>query len=163
MTSCWGCSVLSTKFSPVEGFDVEGSFETASRGLRFYSNHGVQVVNMSFGADIGTTAYNAMRGLLPWQGRPIREGGFGWGEDWGEITTLMFPGDPLTGAFWSELNIDGNGTALHDGSRVIHGDDVIAGDNQVNRIRVSFDRWWFGRRRGRLRWRTSRQRQYADE
>ena len=45
---------------------------------------------------------NLLRGLQR-SGEPIREGGNGDGSD-GRILTFMFPGDPVTGAFWSMEN-----------------------------------------------------------
>lgn len=44
-------------------------------------------------------------------GQPLTVGG--WGRDFSDIpTTYSFPGDPVTGAFWSAVNIDGAGSAL---------------------------------------------------
>ncbi len=52
--------------------------------------------------------YNYMRGL--WHdGRPVTYGGDG--RDFSDKpTTFFYPGDPVTGAFWSEMNMDGVGT-----------------------------------------------------
>ena len=52
--------------------------------------------------------YNYMRGL--WHdGRPVTYGGDG--RDFSDKpTTFFYPGDPVTGAFWSEMNMDGAGT-----------------------------------------------------
>lgn len=54
--------------------------------------------------------YRNMRGL--WRdGTPIRVGGDGLSEgDTVATTRFMFSGDPVTGAFWSEINTDGDGT-----------------------------------------------------
>jgi hypothetical protein len=41
-------------------------------------------------------------------GTPMTVGGNGYGGT--ERTTFMFPGDPVTGAFWSEANTDGQGS-----------------------------------------------------
>jgi hypothetical protein len=49
-------------------------------------------------------------------GTPITEGGIGYLTD-GDTTTWAFPGDPVTGAFWSEVNADGNGTPNPGGDR----------------------------------------------
>ena len=52
--------------------------------------------------------YNAQQGF--WRGgQPLRAKGNGFQTD-GEITKFAFPGDPVTGAFWSEVNNDGNGS-----------------------------------------------------
>ena len=53
--------------------------------------------------------YNLMRGLWS-DGRPVTYGGDG--RDFSDIPTPFFyPGDPLTGEFWSQMNLDGQGTA----------------------------------------------------
>jgi len=47
-------------------------------------------------------------------GSPQREGGFLGYEGWGGIghpTPFYMPGDPVSGAFWSEVNLDGQGAA----------------------------------------------------
>ena len=48
--------------------------------------------------------YNLMQGLFC-DGTPITEGGDGYYTG-GEVTTFMYPGDPVTGAFWSERSED---------------------------------------------------------
>ncbi len=55
----------------------------------------------------GSEAYGYLRGI--WRdGKPITLGGTGYG---GDVTVdYMFPGDPTTGAFWSEENTDGAGS-----------------------------------------------------
>ena len=59
--------------------------------------------------------YNFMQGRWR-QGRPVTFGGSGQGfsED---PAPFMFPDDPTTAAFWSELNADGAGTARPPGDR----------------------------------------------
>ena len=59
--------------------------------------------------------YNVQRGF--WRGgQPITAKGTGFQTD-GEITKFAYPGDPVTGAFWSEVNGDGNGTRHFSGDR----------------------------------------------
>ncbi len=54
----------------------------------------------------GAGAYSYLRGV--WQdGTPMTLGGSGLGGN--ERTAFMYPGDPVTGSFWSEVNIDGAG------------------------------------------------------
>ena len=62
--------------------------------------------------------YNRLRGRFN-DGTPIREGGYGYPSEGGtgEEIRLMFPGDPVTGAYWSEVNIDGTGTNATSGDR----------------------------------------------
>src|SRR5690606_19537892 len=48
--------------------------------------------------------YNRMQGL--WNdGTPMTEGGNGY-QTGGDVTTFAFPGDPVTGQFWSEVDED---------------------------------------------------------
>ena len=58
--------------------------------------------------------YNYMQGI--WKdGTPMCEGGYGYpwpnGFECTGVARFMYPGDPVTGEFWSERNLDGNGTA----------------------------------------------------
>jgi hypothetical protein len=56
--------------------------------------------------------YPASRGLR-WRGESILEFGDGINAPPGApVTKFMFPGDPTTASFWSELNSDGNGHPL---------------------------------------------------
>lgn len=59
--------------------------------------------------------YHRLQGLFP-DGTPVREGGrTGDGpEATGPVTTYVFPGDPVTGQFWSAENI-GNGARAQAG------------------------------------------------
>ncbi|MCH8962836.1 MAG: T9SS type A sorting domain-containing protein [Bacteroidetes bacterium] len=51
-------------------------------------------------------------------GRPLTLGGFGY--DFSDIRThFTFSGDPTTGAFWSEFNVDDQGTANRPGWRIL--------------------------------------------
>lgn len=62
--------------------------------------------------------YHQMRGLWP-NGRPIFEFRDGFEQQAHTTTTtrFMYAGDPVTEAFWSELNIDGRGTDSPRGDR----------------------------------------------
>jgi len=63
------------------------------------------------------SVFYSLQGLWP-DGAPMRARGNGYGEQGGApITTFLFTGDPVTGAFWSERNIDGTGTAHPPGGR----------------------------------------------
>ncbi len=42
-------------------------------------------------------------------GVEMREGGTGYPPQTGPVTTFAYPGDPVTGAYWSERNTDGGG------------------------------------------------------
>ena len=53
--------------------------------------------------------YNYLQGLQI-GGNPIVEGGTG-DNNFGTPTRFAFPGDPVTGTYWSDVNSDGNGTA----------------------------------------------------
>ncbi len=54
--------------------------------------------------------YRTMMGLWP-DSSVVRERGDGYAEDASApVTTFMYPGDPTTGAFWSEFNTDEAGT-----------------------------------------------------
>ena len=59
--------------------------------------------------------YNYMQAR--WKdGRPLTLGGYG--REFSDIpVNFYFPGDPLTGAFWSEFNTDAQGTARRPGNR----------------------------------------------
>lgn len=60
--------------------------------------------------DRGPEYYRFMQGL--WRdGSPIREGGYG-ADPVGKPTTFMFAGDPVAGAFWSEVNAHPDGLAM---------------------------------------------------
>ena len=58
--------------------------------------------------DSAARYYNHMRGLRH-DGKPYTVGGNGY--DFSDIpTTIYYPGDPVTKSFWSEMNVDGQGT-----------------------------------------------------
>ena len=59
--------------------------------------------------------YNVQRGFWT-NGQPLTTSGYGYQTD-GAITTFAYPGDPVTGAFWSEVNNDDNGSRNESGNR----------------------------------------------
>ena len=65
----------------------------------------------------GADFYYSMQGQ--WAGgEPIREGNDGIDVPQGaRVTTFMFPGDPVTRQFWSEVNYDGDGSSIVGGDR----------------------------------------------
>ncbi len=65
--------------------------------------------------DTGTLKYNFMQGRWG-DGTPVTEGGDGYMTD-GDTTVWVFPGDPVTGQFWSEENPDGTGVPNPSGDR----------------------------------------------
>ncbi|MEM1095839.1 MAG: T9SS type A sorting domain-containing protein [Bacteroidota bacterium] len=96
---------------PAEGqthTDPDGTVYENSRRLNmtrfvYYNNDSTPLGNPS-----GTTEepYNYLRGI--WRdGQPITFGGTGYGGT--QETNFMFPGDPVSGEFWSEENTDGAG------------------------------------------------------
>lgn len=59
--------------------------------------------------------YNVQQGR--WRGgQPLTASGLGYQTD-GPITKFAYPGDPVTGSYWSEVNNDGNGAANQAGDR----------------------------------------------
>src|SRR5690606_8813038 len=59
--------------------------------------------------------YNVMQGR--WRGgQPVTARDLGFNTD-GAVTTFMYPADPATGAFWSEVNTDGRGSSNTPGDR----------------------------------------------
>ncbi|GAB5536672.1 MAG: hypothetical protein Rubg2KO_29210 [Rubricoccaceae bacterium] len=93
--------------------DFDGSVDEPSERLRATSTG-----TIANGGPIGTSDprspeeyYNYIRGL--WQdGLRYTAMGRGYNTD-GPTTSFMFPGDPVTGEYWSAINSDGNGTRLN--------------------------------------------------
>lgn len=77
----------------------------------FYNGGGCVICDPVSGEDY----YNYMQAL--WKdGRPVTVGGNG--RDFSDTPTkFMYPGDPVTGAFWSERNADGRGQPIDHGDR----------------------------------------------
>lgn len=63
----------------------------------------------------GQDYYYYMQGLWA-DGTPMTEGGNGY-QTTGPVTRFAFPGDPVQGEFWSEVNNDNNGTENPGGDR----------------------------------------------
>ena len=60
--------------------------------------------------------YRALSGR--WlDGTPIYEYGEGYGHPTRRITTVVYPGDPISSAFWSMPNTDGSGSTTPEGAR----------------------------------------------
>ena len=65
----------------------------------------------------GEAMYNFMQGLWG-DGSPVRARGNGYGAQGGApATPFVFPGDPVTEEYWSEVNNDGSGTDNGTGDR----------------------------------------------
>lgn len=65
---------------------------------------------------VAGTYYNFLHGRWG-DDTPMQEGGDGYPPQAGPVTTYVYTGDPVAGAFWSERNTDGNGTANAPGDR----------------------------------------------
>ena len=93
---------------PAVGVDLlDGSF----LGSSYFTNGATGVTSDPTDA---TGYYNRLLGL--WNdGTPITEGGDGF-ESGGPVLSSTWPGDPVTNAFWSEENLDGNGTTTGSGA-----------------------------------------------
>ncbi|MCH8276432.1 MAG: hypothetical protein IIA50_02665 [Bacteroidetes bacterium] len=94
--------------------DVDGVIDEAgernrmSHFLYFFDGGGVTESPRT-----GLDYYNYLRGR--WKdGKPFTYGGFG--RSFSEIpANFQYPGDPVTGEFWSQMNIDGAGTKVPPG------------------------------------------------
>ncbi|HIL58882.1 MAG TPA: T9SS type A sorting domain-containing protein, partial [Rhodothermales bacterium] len=64
----------------------------------------------------GLDVYYYLQGLWG-DGTPKYEFGNGYNQPLSPVTPWAYPGDPVTGAFWSEVNNDGNGTPNSSGDR----------------------------------------------
>lgn len=101
------------------GRDDDGDGETDEEGERLGLTHvpaiwKVQTVGLP---DAPQQYYYRLQGLFN-DGSKIREGGEGYQlRPSGPITRFFLPGDPVTGQFWSEMNIDGNGSNNGTGER----------------------------------------------
>ncbi|GAB5519040.1 MAG: hypothetical protein RhofKO_12910 [Rhodothermales bacterium] len=90
--------------------DQDGVVDEANERLPLsntvYYNSDSSVLGNPTGSTI--EPYNYMRGT--WRdGTPVTLGGAGYGGT--EPTPFMFPGDPVTRSFWSEVNADGAGSS----------------------------------------------------
>lgn len=67
-----------------------------------------------WGAPAAYAAYGYLRGI--WlDGKPLTVGGTGYGGT--TPASFAFPGDPVTGSYWSEMNMDGDGARNTPGDR----------------------------------------------
>ena len=113
-----GVSLLQGPLVNADGQDNDGDGTTDESGER------LGMTSFKGYSDTGTIPedpvnarqyYNFMQGRWR-QGRPVTFGGNGQG--FSEVpAAFMFPDDPTTAAFWSELNADGAGTMLPPGDR----------------------------------------------
>ncbi len=93
-----------------DGIDNDGDGEIDEDDERiamskfiYYNNDSSPIGNPFTGSE----AYGYLRGI--WRdGQPVTLGGDGYGGD--ILVDYMFPGDPVSGEFWSEENIDGDGS-----------------------------------------------------
>ncbi len=93
---------------PAVGYDLL----TGAGASRYFASTGGGPANDPVN---GEEMYNLLQGL--WNdGTPLTEGGTGYMTD-GDTLTWVYPGDPEAGAFWSEVNIDGEGTENSSGDR----------------------------------------------
>lgn len=103
-----GLSLLQGPIVIDDGYDNDrdGDVDEAGERLRVSSVNN-QWPGAIFGRpDRGPEYYNILRGLRR-DGTPMTEGGFS-----DRVTPFIFPGDPVTGQFWSEVNYDGNGNEV---------------------------------------------------
>ena len=100
--------------APAVGFDfLQGPI--SEDGDTLFTTSVNRIVKSSWEPRFSHEVYNVQQGL--WKdGQPITASGHGYQTD-GPITKFTFPGDPVTGAFWSEVNNDGNGTRNQSGDR----------------------------------------------
>ena len=95
--------------------DFDGTVDEAGERLGitafmyFVGGHAPPYVDPVFAQQV----YQVMQGR--WRdGTPMREGNWGIGNT-GAITPYAFPGDPVIGAYWSEVNADGMGNPTDQG------------------------------------------------
>ena len=116
---------------PAAGFDVLGGLSSAP----LFSKSGTFSTVSAPGR-----AYNVLRGLWA-DGEPLRMEGFGYQTD-GPVTPWGFPGDPVAGEFWSEVNTDGAGSRSPTGDRrlvvVAPGFDLQPGASRTVELAVLF-------------------------
>ncbi len=88
---------------PDEGTDPDTLGATA---FSYFTNQ----TGASGDPSTGEAKYYFMQGLWG-DGTVMRAFGTGFEQTQGEVTKFAFPGDPVTGEFWSEINNNGTGTA----------------------------------------------------
>ncbi len=104
--------------APAAGFDffqgpiAEDGDTLAATSVMYFVNGGPRGMELP---RLAQEIYNIQRGLWR-EGQPLTATGIGIRTD-GPITKFAYPGDPVTGAFWSEVNNDGNGSRNQSGNR----------------------------------------------
>ena len=91
--------------------DGDGEIDEADEPISMGAN---PLCHDTWGPYTAIGNYRCLRGLHR-TGEVMTEGNRGDGN--GPITTFAFPGDPVTGEYWSEENIDGEGTQAGLGDR----------------------------------------------
>ena len=112
-----GHVIVQGPFAEDDGKDNDGDGKVDERGERlgmskfvYYSSGSHVQGNPSGVSDM----YAYLRGI--WRdGRPMTFGGTGYGGT--TPTDFMFPGDPVTKSYWTELNTDGLGSSNHPADR----------------------------------------------
>ncbi|PAP78114.1 hypothetical protein [Rubrivirga marina] len=92
---------------PALGIDIL-SGAGAAMGLNGASLAGAQ--------DRGRASYRLMQGLWT-DGTPMTTGGDGYNPGSTDVTSWIFNGDPVTYSFWTQENVDGEGTRVEPGDR----------------------------------------------
>lgn len=105
-----GLMLLQGPAAAADGLDNNRNGLTDESGERAHVAHVMRVNKSSRIPQNGEEYYNHLRGR--WNtGRRMTLGGLG--DDFpGTPVNYAFPGDPVTGEFWSMVNFDGAGTAL---------------------------------------------------
>ncbi|MCH7639561.1 MAG: T9SS type A sorting domain-containing protein [Bacteroidetes bacterium] len=115
-----GVKLLQGPIVDANGLDDDGDGDVDEVGERMGMTSAGMAFNASTEPGMGDPFlshhyYNVMRGL--WRdGTPITEGGRGY-QTGGPETKFVFPGDPVAGAYWSELNTDGSGSGNGAGNK----------------------------------------------
>jgi len=117
-----GLTVLRRPESTINPSSQECRYEDGkSQGLTnhmfFWGGAGIQG-----DAQTGADVYNYLQSRLR-NGEHLKIGGFGSLRHGalGEEANYYYPGDPVTGEYWSELNLDGNGEAQQPSDRRTYG------------------------------------------
>jgi len=114
-----GATVLKRPVSPGYGDSLPGECSPLdgkefgfTSNQRYYGGGGLYG-----GPDNAEEVYNFLRGIRK-DGLPMRIGGWPFhGDGNAPVTRYSFPGDPVTGSFWSQMNLDGSGERESIGDR----------------------------------------------
>jgi len=113
-----GFSILRGPRAPLDGLDNDrdGVIDEPGERLGMTSFMGHNTICGVAGCFYEASYfYNELQGR--WRDGVLMTVG-GNGRDFSDIPTrFMFPGDPTTGAFWTEMNVDDAGTAIHPADR----------------------------------------------